>query len=71
MSATDCVSCAVQIPRKFAKVLSFDQLHALSIQALDRIMNEWLVIKLVCEAEALTPVTEVARNNKHCLVVQE
>ena len=71
VAPTDCVLCAIKISSEVIKTMSFNQFHALPVKTLDWPVDYRLIIELVLEAETLTPVTEIAWNNKDSPLVEE
>ena len=56
---TDRIPGLVEVTCEVLEVLRLDELHALAVEALDRLVDHRLIRELMSELEALSPVAEV------------
>ena len=71
MPSTDRVLSLIQVASEIRKVLRFNELHALTIKSLDRLVNDRFVGEAVRELEVGTPVAKVTRDDKYGLLIEE
>ena len=71
MTTANRIVSLIEIAGKAIKVLFLNKIHTLPIESFNRTMYDSLIIKLVLETEALTPMAEVAGDYKDSPFIQK